>query len=477
MKAVFLILFFSFCIFIGVCLRAADTDDIWLILRDNDSEVTVYLKSDEIIKGQFLDKTDTRFEIDRSGNSLSFYLDEISKVIESSTGKILLEEPKVPLSTLWKEETKQKSQSKKLIEAGRIYEEQKNYEEALLKYTEAIKVHPQDNHAYHLRYRLYEIMGEDSKALGDLTALIEMGDSFFFSVYLCDRGDIYARKGRYLQAAEDYTDALEIERVSERESIEERRERFKDAGEDEESVDWEKLRQNRDERILMKRGDVYRKMGYHTKALADFTEAIEQNPGRKLLGDCYFLRGLVYRVTNDKRKMRQDWESAESLGDDLVEGTWIAGKKEGPFVWYHLNGAVKAEVTFADDREEGESIWYHENGKIKGKGNYKAGMRDGLFVWYEGAGGRKTKELEYINDKLDGECKWYYDNGNLLERSFFKRGSQHGMSYRYYENGDLKEECPMEDGQKSGTCISYDTKGRIKKKVRFKRGEQIGESY
>ena len=372
------------------------------------------------------------------------------------------------LSTLlYKKENELRDKSNKLIDEGKNLEEQGKYKEAIKKYTQAIKTNPSKDkgYGYSCRSRLYEKIGDYEKSLEDLSTLIKITPSVFKEKYYSDRAELYKRMGKYQEAIDDYTKALDFykKRGSEGEN---------------EHLKWSKEQiKNSTARILINRGEVYRKMGQDKKAIVDFAEAIELNPGKWYLNEAYFLRGLIHRKMNNKIKMIADWEKADSLGSKLVEGSLVEGIRQGQFVWYHKNGTIRAEGIYINGKLEGLYTCYYNNGNLKGRGHYKSGKREGSFLWYDRTRGYQKSEENYVNGKVDGICKHYYDNGNILEKSTYKNGVRHGMHYKYYENGQIQQMGLFENGVENGIMTLYNPDGSFKKKILFKNGKRIKDIY
>ena len=53
-------------------------------------------------------------------------------------------------------------------------------------------------------------------------------------------------------------------------------------------------------------------MKNYSKAMIDFTKAIEINPN---IPEAYYNRGLIYYYFENKYKACEDWRKAHSLGD------------------------------------------------------------------------------------------------------------------------------------------------------------------
>ena len=423
--------------------------------------------------------------------------DELIQKATTSLGEI----DQFRLQSLFYEKQRQlEEKTMAIIEAARVYEGEKKYAQALQKYTEAIELNPLNSFNYLERSRIYELMGEDQKAIADLNSLMQ--DQSDMNAYnFTQRADIYMRLGKYQEAIADYTKALGIENLNALEEAKARKEILQKAdGSVEEGVTQKLPLQSI--YTLEKRAKAYCKTGENQKAIVDLTKIIEESPQGSSLGDAYFLRGLIYRQLNEIEKMKQDWQKAESLGDKLVEGEYVQGRKQGPFIWYYADGPVLSRATYVDDKKEGEFIRFHRNGQISDKGFYKQDKFEGPYTWFVPSG-KKSKEGTFKNDKqegifttydpptgniikkmsfangeLNGECVVvYWDDGQPQDKGTFKNGLRHGMSYRYYQNGQVEQEVPYENGLENGTATLYNLNGSFKKKVFFKAGQRTGESY
>ncbi len=403
--------------------------------------------------------------------------EDIINAVTSSDGKIDMHQLR---SRIWKKESQLREEARKLRDAARVYQEQDDYDTALAKLNEAIEVYSLDGLGYYERAQLYEARGEDQKAIQDLTALLKNKDLFSqYSrpMYFSQRAGIYTRIGKYEEAVNDYSETLKMQKEIIKKEIQRKQKILKESGEDEIGVDRSKLSYRPDLHTLKERGDVYRKMGKFKEAIADFTELIDSGPDKWLLRDTYFLRGLIFKQTGKTKEMKADWDKAKSLGDKLVEGEYIRGKKQGRFVWYYPDGGVKCDANYADGEQEDLATWYYNNGQLKCTGKYHRGEKEGIFTWYDRLRGYKTKELNYVQGKLEGECRWYYDDGGLWEKSTFRNGARQGLSYKYYEKGKLQQVCPMEKGLENGECVLYNQDGSLKKKILFENGKRIKDIY
>ena len=79
--------------------------------------------------------------------------------------------------------------------------------------------------------------------------------------------------------------------------------------------------------------------------------------------------------------------------DPLVEGQYVRGRREGPFVMRHPNGAKAAEGRYRNDRPVGRWKYYDTAGRLEGEGDYVDGEMDGEWTFYYRSG--KTSRAWY----------------------------------------------------------------------------------
>jgi hypothetical protein len=77
-----------------------------------------------------------------------------------------------------------------------------------------------------------------------------------------------------------------------------------------------------------------------------------------------------------------------------MEGVLRAGKREGPWVAYGANGAVRSRSVYVDGLEEGPAEVFHENGLTYYTGQYAKGITVGEWVFYDPQG-KEVKRVVY----------------------------------------------------------------------------------
>jgi tetratricopeptide (TPR) repeat protein len=69
-----------------------------------------------------------------------------------------------------------------------------------------------------------------------------------------------------------------------------------------------------DAEVYYHRASAYKKNGQYDKAISDFTQAVEINPGH---ADAYYSRGVVYYYKKDYEKALDDFYKAQKLGNNV----------------------------------------------------------------------------------------------------------------------------------------------------------------
>ncbi|MEW6615701.1 MAG: tetratricopeptide repeat protein [Thermodesulfobacteriota bacterium] len=162
---------------------------------------------------------------------------------------------------------------------GLVFSRLKDYQKAIIDYTEAIELDTKDARAgaYYSRGDAYSELGNYNQAIADYTRAIKL-DPKFASAY-AGRGFAYDKLGNYQQAIADYTIAIELSP----------------------KYAW----------AYFSRGLVYEKLGNYNQAIVQYSKAIELDP--KLAG-AYFFRGASYHELGNYQAWISDVKTAARLG-------------------------------------------------------------------------------------------------------------------------------------------------------------------
>ena len=96
------------------------------------------------------------------------------------------------------------------VSRGHNYYKSKDYDHAILEYTKAIKLNPDEAEYYHKRALAYSKKGEPDLAIADYNSAIKLKSNDWRFYY--NRGIAFDNKEEYDNAITDYTKAIELER-------------------------------------------------------------------------------------------------------------------------------------------------------------------------------------------------------------------------------------------------------------------------
>jgi tetratricopeptide (TPR) repeat protein len=171
---------------------------------------------------------------------------------------------------------------------GDRYEDQKDHDQAIADYDNAIRHNPQSDYAF-FRRGYSEVKKSDyERALSDLSKAIELNPNSLRPSYLSAafhlRGQLYLRRGDYERTVTDFMEAIRLDP-----SLRER------------------LRLNLADAIG-KRGRNYARKGEYDRAIADYSEAMRLNPD---LASAYLnRRGYAHHAKGNYDRAISDYDAA-----------------------------------------------------------------------------------------------------------------------------------------------------------------------
>jgi len=152
-----------------------------------------------------------------------------------------------------------------------------------------------------------------------------------------------------------------------------------------------------------------------------------------------FTRGgkLVERTTY-KDGLRDGLSIKKSTGaKGLVEqGNWSAGKRLGPWQFYHPDGALKRAGEYLDGREQGEWIGYFPNGKRESVGQFEAGRAVGQWTGFYKQGERRFV-TEFAEGLQQGPHSEWWRSGQLKAQGEYQAGLFEGPWKFWSAEGQL----------------------------------------
>ncbi|MDX2141644.1 MAG: tetratricopeptide repeat protein [Chloroflexota bacterium] len=281
---------------------------------------------------------------------------------------------------------------------------------AIMYFSQFINSSPDNPIAFYIRGLAYAVTQNYDLSITDFSTAIELNeqriDEAFF---LVGRAESYRLSGEYLNAVEDYTDAIAIEPSADRYN---RRglsfvalQRYSEAIEDFTSAielavatpaPFQAL-------YLSNRGNAYRLSGQHLEAIEDYTDAIAMDP----TGDRYNRRGISLYALERYDEAIADYTSAIELdtGNPANEALYLTNRGNAHRDNEDYEAAI-ADYTAAIELQP-TAIRYNLRGNV-----YNYNLQD-----YDAAIADYTNALELVTDNPSDEAIFLTNRGEAYRRS------------------------------------------------------------
>ena len=167
--------------------------------------------------------------------------------------------------------------AEQILEEGNKFFDKKNYQAAIEKYNESLKINPNRGATYYNRALCYENLENYSKAIEDYTEAITFNGSDLDAYN--NRGCIYTKLKNYKKAITDFSKIISLK--------------------------------SDNATAYNNRGVANYYQENYSQAIYDFTQAIKLNPNSK---SYYGNRGIVYAKMQDYKKALEDLNKSVQLG-------------------------------------------------------------------------------------------------------------------------------------------------------------------
>lgn len=224
---------------------------------------------------------------------------------------------------------------------GSAHYQKQDYDQALLDFTEALKIDPKHTKAYLDRGHIYFIKGDYQHAIDDFSKAIEIAP--LNAQLWLSRGSAYAALNQFHSAISDYSRGIEISPNSysiyiQRAKVHEMTgdppkaisdyttaiklnpsyahpESFLDYIDDKTEAGFSKaVALAALAKTYPRRGKLYVDAGEIEKAISDYTKSLEIHPGQ---AQVYAKRAIAYHRNGENDKAQTDAQKAQDLGHDL----------------------------------------------------------------------------------------------------------------------------------------------------------------
>lgn len=213
-----------------------------------------------------------------------------------------------------------------LLLSGWAAYSQKSYQKAVVEYSKAIELSPENAMAHLLRANVLRDMGKHEEALEDYARALKL-DPAGESAY-CERGYLRLDRGEFDRAEEDFAKALELNGDHVRSHCGRARIRYSRGDLDGGLLDLTKLLETGGlepgDRALALKWCAWghHQKGDHATAIPEYSQALELEPGDPWL---LWGRGMSRLLQGDAKGARDDGDTLVRLDPENLEGLLIRG--------------------------------------------------------------------------------------------------------------------------------------------------------
>jgi antitoxin component YwqK of YwqJK toxin-antitoxin module len=126
------------------------------------------------------------------------------------------------------------------------------------------------------------------------------------------------------------------------------------------------------------------------------------------------------------------WKWYYDNGAILREEEYFQGRRDGTYTEYSETGNIIGQGQYSDG--ERNSGWKFKAGDNMEEGKYIIGLKDGLWKSYYSDGKLRFKG-NFVQGNPDGQQLFYYENGKLKEEQFYKMGIRQKIWKKFDEEG------------------------------------------
>lgn len=181
------------------------------------------------------------------------------------------------------------------------------------------------------------------------------------------------------------------------------------------------------------------------------------------INEVYYFKGVPYTGTS------YDYFPNNTK---MQEINWLNGLLDGQKTEYFEGGVgIRAILNFKAGKRHGPFIFYHDNGKVSLQGKYYEDGLDSTINAFFNNGNPKYIH-NYDKGVMVGELVTFYKNGNVEQRTMLKNEKPHGIMITYYEAGNIRMTTTYNEGIREGQFIRYHLTGDIAEESYFKNGYQ-----
>jgi antitoxin component YwqK of YwqJK toxin-antitoxin module len=157
-----------------------------------------------------------------------------------------------------------------------------------------------------------------------------------------------------------------------------------------------------------------------------------------------------------------------------TEGSYVNGDKDGKWIWGKADGLIEMKGAFNKNQQHSDWEYYFDSGELSYKANYNLGKREGEWSYFY-KDGTPFRIGNYKNDLKQGEWQTWYEDGTLLMKGSYNQGKEVGEWKNYWPNGRLKNQSFYKKGELNGAWYSFSPEGKLLLFGRYKKDHKKGK--
>ena len=157
-----------------------------------------------------------------------------------------------------------------------------------------------------------------------------------------------------------------------------------------------------------------------------------------------------------------------------TEGSYVNGDKDGKWIWGKADGLIEMKGAFNKNQQHSDWEYYFDSGELSYKAKYNLGKREGEWSYFY-KDGTPFRIGNYKNDLKQGEWQTWYEDGTLLMKGSYNQGKEVGEWKNYWPNGRLKNQSFYKNGELNGAWYSFSPEGKLLLFGRYKKDHKKGK--
>ena len=157
-----------------------------------------------------------------------------------------------------------------------------------------------------------------------------------------------------------------------------------------------------------------------------------------------------------------------------TEGSYVNGDKDGKWIWGKADGLIEMKGAFNKNQQHSDWEYYFDSGELSYKAKYNLGKREGEWSYFY-KDGTSFRIGNYKNDLKQGEWQTWYEDGTLLMKGSYNQGKEVGEWKNYWPNGRLKNQSFYKNGELNGAWYSFSPEGKLLLFGRYKKDHKKGK--